>query len=151
VHTCRTNVWYDVGKEVDAMRRNATETATLDGTQQAALDALAAGQPDATAAAAAGVHRATVNRWLAHDPVFQASLNAARRALQVAVRAQLEHLAEDALGVVAKAVRAGDVKAALAVLTGLGVLDGRQRPIPSDDPVVLARKAEVHARYEALQ
>ncbi len=84
------------------------------------LEHLVTGSTVVRAAEVAGVDRTTVHRWLRLDHGFQAAYNAARRDLQREVEARLLNLADVALETVEAAVLGGDVRAALAVLKGLG-------------------------------
>src|SRR5262245_2091881 len=68
----------------------------LAAAQTAALDALLAGQTVTAAAAAAGVDRSTLHRWLRSDHAFVAALNAARRQMHDAMQVKLFTLAEKA-------------------------------------------------------
>jgi AcrR family transcriptional regulator len=101
-----------------------TGQATPTPAQEAALTALLTGKSVTDAAAAAGVGRTTVYRWLAHDPAFQASLNQRRQEMQDALQARLMLLAVKAVDAVERALDAGNSKAALALLAGLGLLPG---------------------------
>ena len=53
------------------------------------------------------------------------------------------HRAYYATDVVAQAVEAGDVRASLAVLKGIGALNGSQKHPGSDKPEVLAEDAQL--------
>jgi hypothetical protein len=61
----------------------------LEPAQERALAALLAGKPYGEAATAAGVHRATLWRWMTGDPRFMARYNAGRRELVDQARAEL--------------------------------------------------------------
>src|SRR5262249_43818733 len=84
--------------------------------------------------------RSKVHRWLRRDWGFQATYNAAKHDLQREVEARLFHLAEIAADVVVHAVRNGDLRAALAVLKGLGVFPGVAPAIGGEDPDELAEE-----------
>ncbi|MCP4445495.1 MAG: hypothetical protein GY811_09155 [Myxococcales bacterium] len=99
------------------------------------------------------VDRSTLHRWLRDDWAFQAAVNAARIELHWAVQIRLSEIATAATETVARAVAAGDVRASLAVLKGLGVLDGRFHEPPSADAEALAeadRVEEAERRSELL-
>ena len=96
----------------------------LNPKQTRALQHLLAGATIQNAAQGAGVDRSTVHRWLREDWSFQAAYNRVRRELRHEVEARLSQLASVALETVADAVESGDVRAALAVLKGLGALSG---------------------------
>jgi hypothetical protein len=103
--------------------------------QIAALEALLAGSNVTDAAAAAGVDRSTLHNWLRKHFVFQAALNAGRKNLRQAIAHRLERLANDATECVGKAVREGDVKAALEIVKRMDVLAPRY--LDSDDAAEL--------------
>jgi transposase-like protein len=104
--------------------------------QITALEALLAGSSVTDAAAAAGVDRSTLHNWLRKNIAFQAALNAGRKDLRRAIAHRLERLANDATECVGKAVREGDVKAALEIVKRLDVFAPRY--LGSDDPDELA-------------
>jgi hypothetical protein len=123
----------------------------LKPTQSIVLEQLLAGESVTKAAKAGGVDRTTVHRWLREDAVFQGAYNAARRELSREVEARLPHLAEVALATVQAAVEQGDVRAALAVLKGLGALSGVPLEIGTDDPVELAEEKRVAEGQRAMR
>ena len=90
--------------------------------QIAALEALLAGSNVTDAAAAAGVDRSTLHNWRRKNFAFQAALNAGRYDLRQAIAHRLERLANNATECVDKAVRGGDVKAALEIVKRLNVV-----------------------------
>ncbi len=119
-----------------AANNGSNATAKELSTQQiAALDALLAGSSVTDAAAAAGVTRWTVHAWLRENFAFQAALNRGRKDLRQAVVHRLERLANNATECVNKAVREGDVKAALEIVKRLDVFSGRY--LGSDDAAEL--------------
>ena len=122
----------------------------LTPTQLTALEALAAGSTVATAAVTAGVNRVTLHRWLRDDFSFQAALNRARRDLREATMARLLKLGESAAGTVEEAVTQGDVRVAMAVLKGLGILSEHAAKVGSCDPEQLSALAESRAQTDAL-
>jgi hypothetical protein len=65
------------------------------------------------------------------------------------VEARISQLANVALETVAGAVESGDVRAALAVLKGLGALSGTRPAVGSDDARELSEEAELSARERA--
>ncbi len=128
------------------LRNEMQQNATLEGlspSQTIALEALLAGKTNTAAAAAAGVDRVTVYRWLKDDFAFQAELNRGRRELREATIGNLQRLAAKAAVCVEKAIDQDDVKVALEVLKRFPPL--ALGPIESDDPAELALKAEVEA------
>jgi hypothetical protein len=121
------------------MPRNATPTILvappeLSPSQITALAALLAGSAITVAAEQAAVSRETVHRWL-REPVFAAAYNRQRRDLWEATETRLLRLADRATTVVERALdQDGDVKAALALLKGLGLLAGSTPARGPDTP-----------------
>jgi transposase-like protein len=111
------------------------ETARLSPTQITVLDALLSGKTATDAAAAAGVSRSALYKWLRQDYAFQAALNRGRRDCQQAVACRIEQITADAAECVAGAVRNGDVKTALEILKQTGALAPAK--IGSDDELTL--------------
>ena len=129
--------------------RNATKrepSRDLPANQQQALGALLGGASVTTAAEVAGVDRTTVHRWLRADFEFRAALNGGRRELHQALQARLDGVAQRAVEAVSSAVDSGDPKTALALLKGMGLLDGRRAAIGSEDPEVLREEANLDER-----
>lgn len=93
-------------------------------------------------AAAVGLGRRTVHRWLATDFELVAELNSRRRELREEVEAKLLALGSAATSTIAEALAKGDVRAALAVLRGIGVLPGGAMPREECDPDELRRRAD---------
>ena len=123
----------------------------LSAPQTAALEALASGATVTAAAATAGVNRVTVHRWLREDFSFQAALNQTRLDLRdAAAMARLLKLADSAAGTVQEAVEQGDVRVAVTVLKGLGLLSERAIEVGLCDPKKLAVFAEKQERSDAL-
>ena len=79
-------------------------------------------------ASSVGVSRTTLWRW-SRTPEWQAAISQERELLRTVVRAQLQTLAAEAIHVVDSALRSHDkrlaLRAALAVLRGVGTLPGR--------------------------
>ncbi len=109
----------------------------LSATQSRALHLLVGGTSVSKAAEEVGVDRSTLHRWLRDDWAFKAAVNGARVELQRAVQLRLAQVACAATEVVGTAIENGDVRAALAVLKGLG----RIEEPGSDRPEVLAEEA----------
>src|SRR4051812_8522114 len=84
----------------DTMGRNGAPEDELPPAQRKAVAALIGGATVTAAAAAAGVGRSTVYRWLDADPAFVAELNRGLRDQADAARAELRALAVEALAVV---------------------------------------------------
>jgi hypothetical protein len=129
------------------MKRNETpRNATpehLTPAQELAIAALLAGKTVVDAAVDAGVDRATVHRWLKDDFDFQAAMNAGRRELRRVAYDRLERLAEKAVGCLEQAIDQGDVKAALEIVKGMGIL--APSLIGSEDAAELAEEADFRA------
>ena len=134
------------------MQQNTTtqgKSSELTIPQTKALGALLAGGTVTRAAERAAVDRTTVHRWLREDWDFQAALNRGRSELQSAVEARLLLVAEQAAETVAHAVQGGDLRAAIAVLKGLGLLAGYPPEIGDDDPDRLREEADLRAKEDA--
>ena len=128
------------------MSQNATDQTArpLSKAQLSALEALLTGSTVTDAAVAAGVARTTVHRWLKDDWVFQAELNRERREIRDAIRSQLLRAAESAVRSVSRAIDEGDLRVAMDVLKGVGLLGSRvQIEIGDDDPAALEEEARV--------
>ncbi len=135
------------------MPRNATRgrnAAGLTPRQQRVLEHLLAGETVTSAAKAGKVDRTTAHRWLREDYAFQAAYNRGRRELQEALQTRLLSLAEKAARTVEGAVEGGDSRAALAVLKGLGLLNGEPPEIGSDDPEDLEEEEQKQRFWENL-
>jgi hypothetical protein len=126
----------------DTMQQIATPDANLTPAHEKALAALLEGKTILEAAATADVNRATLHRWLKDDLEFQAAYNRGRRELHDTMQARLLGMAGKAAGTVEKAIQDGDVKAALALLKGLGLLSGDSPKIGSGDPADLESEAK---------
>ncbi len=120
--------------------RDASESLTPQ--QQHAVELLMAGLTVSAVAEAVGVSRETVHRWRRQDRSFVAAMNRARRDAHEATMARLLSVWSKAADNLAAAVEQGDLKASLAVLRGIGMLEGEAPSIGSDDPEVLAENAE---------
>ncbi len=89
--------------------------------QKRALTAMVQGASIAAAARMAGVHRATVSRWVNEGGEFHRVLRTEQAKRLAAVRREARSIGEQAANVVADAIRAGDASVAMAVLKALGV------------------------------
>ncbi len=132
----------------EAARAAAGAGGELTAAQRRAIQRLASGQSATDAAAAAGVHRQTVHRWLRDDPAFRAAFHAWQAAAADHARARLLALADAAVTTVAAAVAAGDTRTALAVLKGQGLL-APPTPGPTDPDHVAREQLTAAARAEA--
>ena len=100
---------------------NDLEPADLSPAQIVYLRALGAGKTIAAAAEEAGVTRRTAYRWQA-DPRFAELLSAWRSQSMESARHQLLTMAEQATVAVSIALQKGDVRVAMALLKGMGIL-----------------------------
>lgn len=111
--------------------------------QARALECLLAGQTISAAAEAASVTRETVHRWLSKDWAFQAAYNQSKRDLLSASSGRLLALSSQALETVSKAMESGNLKAALEVLKGIGLLPGQPPHTGDVDAGILKERAEI--------
>lgn len=128
------------------MPRNATLRECSGGiapNQVIALERLLAGDTVTAAAQAAGVSRETVHRWKRYDWQFQAALNQGLNEYQEATRTRLHSVAHRASEIIAQAIERGNLKAAIAVLKGVGVLPGSASPIGPIEPVEVQEEARL--------
>lgn len=134
------------------MSRNDTPSPpSLTARQKRALDQLVAGATITAAARSASVHRSTVHRWLREDFDFQAAYNGYQNDLRREVEGRLLQLAHSASDTLAAAIEQGDVRAALAVLKGVGALSGSAAPIPGEIASELAENAQITASERASE
>jgi transposase-like protein len=91
--------------------------------QKRAVEALAGGAGVVAAAKAAGVHHATVSRWISQGGEFLWTLRAEQGKRLRRTRREVVPIAMEAANAVSEAIRGGDVKAALALLKAMGVFD----------------------------
>ena len=110
---------------------------TLSAKQREAIALLATGRGIAETAQDVGVGRTTLWRWMRKDLNFRAEQNRQRIALKDSLADRLHVIAQEALTTVDHAISQGNVTAALAVLKGCGLLDGRW-PTPCEDTFGLA-------------
>jgi len=126
----RVGLAYQEGKPMsNTSPQNATPGDDLSPTQQKVLAALLAGKTVTAAAKAGKVDRTTVYRWLRdpYRPSFRLALERGRQELRQAMAARLLALTSKAADCLEGALAQGDGKAALALLKGLGFLDGHSR------------------------
>jgi hypothetical protein len=120
----------------------------LGSAQQMALAALRSGQSFARAAEGAGVHRATVFRWVKSDPRFAAAYNAWKGELAASAQVRLLKLADKAVDVVEKALEKGNEKVAMKMLRHLAVL--RRPRVGTTDAEALAVEIDLRERQRDL-
>ena len=125
-----------------------TRNETLSPAQVKVLAELLTGKTITAAASAAGVERVTVHRWLREDFAFQAAWNRDRQELHREAYARLERLAVKAVDCLEKAIDRGDVKAALTIAKGMGILSPEKTG--SDNAGELAAAAEAAAKQRAV-
>ena len=90
--------------------------------QAAAFEALTAGASIASAARAGNVTRKTLYSWLAEGHAFAQAYEQWKQSIAETSRTRLLMIGEAATVQIAKAVRQGDTRAALAVARGMGLL-----------------------------
>ncbi len=117
-----------------------------------AMEALLSGKSVGGAAEEAGVSRTTLHRWLRENWEFQAALNQRQQELVSAVQAGLLTAASRATAVVSRAIDEGDLRAAIALLKGLGLLSGSgQIEVGPDDPNLVRAEAELAEKEAASE
>jgi hypothetical protein len=106
----------------------------LNHRQLAAVEALIAGATDEEAAAAAGAHRTTVNKWKNHNPFVMAELRARRRALWGSSVEKLHAILPKAVDRLERELEEGPdgLKAALELLKLTGLAERRAESGPVD-------------------
>ena len=117
--------------------------------QVAAFEALTSGGSIAGAARAAGVARKTVYVWLGEGHAFGEAYRQWKASIAETARTRLLMVGEAATVQIAKAVRQGDTKAALAVAKGMGLLAP-----PAVGPALVqieARKREAEAERAEIE
>ena len=90
--------------------------------QGAAFEALTSGASIASAARAANVTRKTMYSWLGEGHAFAQAYEQWKNSIAETSRTRLLMIGEAATVQIAKAVRQGDTRAALAVAKGMGLL-----------------------------
>lgn len=114
-----------------AQKGSGRELATLGVEQQTALELVLTGKSIAETARSAGVSRVAIYRWLKHDAAFQAAYKQWHDQLQESCRSRLQALTHKATDALEKALEAGDARAALQLLKGMGMIKERM-PGPTD-------------------
>jgi hypothetical protein len=94
---------------------------SLTSAQRTAIMKLTSGCTRVDAAAAAGVTRLTLYRWLKHDPAFQCAYNAWQKDLITTAQGQLLAATRDAMATVLNAIRKGDAGLAWKLLESQGL------------------------------
>jgi hypothetical protein len=124
------------------------ESDELKPDQQRAIALLAAGKSITESASTVGINRATIYRWLNHDPAFKAAYNQWQDHLQRTCHSQLLMMAEKATAAVFKALETGDAKTGLQLLKGMGILRP-QTPGPTD-PAEVRREMDLEKKQRLL-
>jgi transposase-like protein len=119
--------------------------------QESALDLLIMGQSDAAVGRAVGVDRATVWKWRHEHPVFAAELERRRGALFYEGQERLRALALQAVEAVEAALAKKNVRVALEVLKGIGLLSGHPSPILAQDPEQRLQAMVEHELAQAVE
>ena len=122
----------------------------LKPSQLVAMEQLLGGATITDAAAAAGVGRATLHRWLTHDYEFRGRYNGQRQQQYQRIVRRLIAMSDQAASCVEAALTSGDVKTALAVLRGVGILDGRTPRFGDDSAARLEANARRREQKDAL-
>jgi DNA-binding phage protein len=121
-----------------AVRR---EVQGLDSLQQEALISLREGKTISETALSAGIARMTLYRWLKTDPGFQAAYNQWQEEIEQSCRARMMALSDKAADTLEAALEVGDVRAALQLLKGLGLIRARKARRLTDADEVARREA----------
>ncbi len=115
------------------------------------MQAMLSGETVTAAAKTAGVNRTTVHRWR-NDPDFLAALNSYRSELRDTQHDRLARLASNAIDVAEQALEDSDIRTALAVLRGIGLLAGQAPPTgPTNADQIRHDQAEEKMNFELDQ
>jgi hypothetical protein len=121
--------------------------------QQSAVDLLASGKTDTEAAGLLGLHRTTVSKWRAYDPVFQAALNRRRAEVWASGVDRLRSLVPKALDALAEELdKPGSpnrLKAACEILRVAQLPTVATLTTGPTDPQEIVRRLVVRRRREA--
>ena len=135
----------------DKRHKKQQDATSLSSSQETALRGLLSGETVSAAAKTANVNRSTVHRWL-KDPDFLAALNSYRSELRDTQHHRLARLASKAIDVVEQALEDGDIRAALALLRGSGLLPGQVPPTgPTNADQIRHDQAEEKMNFELDQ
>jgi hypothetical protein len=115
--------------------------------QRTAIERLTSEQTVVSSAAAAGVSRSTLHRWMKEDATFQAAYNAWQRDALVTARGRLLALTERAVTAVEKAMEKGDGRLAMRLLEKMGLTDP-PKPGPTEVEEVRREQARDKRRVE---
>ncbi len=123
----------------------------VDAVQVQVLAFLLEGRSITESAAAAGVDRTTVHRWLKDDFNFRAGFNRGKKQLQAETETRLMQVAQRAADALGRAIDEGNVTASIAVLKGLGLLSGAGISLGSDDPQLLSMEEATEHENAAMR
>lgn len=131
---------------------SATEALMLALTppQRTAIERMTHGETRVAAASAAGVSRATLNRWLSTDAAFQAAYNAWQKDVLDTARARLLSVTDVAVNTVLRAMKKGDARVALTILDRLGITT-QPKPGPTDEEEVMQQQLIAQRKRELAQ
>ncbi|MGD0766763.1 MAG: helix-turn-helix domain-containing protein [Tepidisphaeraceae bacterium] len=116
--------------------------------QQTALELLLLGKSVAETAKSTGVSRQTVHRWLKHDATFRAAYNEWHDQLKESSRSRLLMLTDKATDALEKALEAGDARAALQLLKGMGLI--KDEPAGPTDPQEVKKSMEMEEKRRKI-
>jgi len=122
----------------------ASPLADIDAQKQQALLQLLEGHSVTKTAETVGVDRSTIHRWL-REPKFIAERNRLVKESRDAARSRLHSMIGKAAEVVENRIKAGDLKAALAVLKMTGLATGEKVDEETDEGRLIARMANEFA------
>ncbi|MFZ1820348.1 MAG: phBC6A51 family helix-turn-helix protein [Acidimicrobiia bacterium] len=122
------------------MQHNPTDI-ELSPKQTQALDLLLVGNSVTSVAQELDVDRSTIYRWHT-DAYFEAEKNRKMRELRDSAKSRLVQLADKAMAVIERALEDEDPKTALAILKGIGYMNGAISYIGPTDPEVILRERE---------
>jgi DNA-directed RNA polymerase specialized sigma24 family protein len=128
-------------------RENGNEALAVE--QQTALELLLLGKSVAETAKTAGVGRSTVHRWLKHDPAFRAAYNEWHDQLKESSRSRLLMLTDKATDALEKALEAGDARAALQLLKGMGLI--KDQPAGPTEPEEVKKVMEIEKERRKIE
>jgi len=120
--------------------RHQTTEFVLSPVQLATIEKLLLGNTITETAAAVGVDRSTIHRWLKKDFEFQAELNRCHNSLTDSLDDKLLNIAIGSLPYLEKTIRR-NVWAILALLKGVGALSGKRFLRREEDPREIAEYA----------
>jgi len=116
--------------------------------QEAALDLLRMGITVAETARTTGVSRRTIYHWLRHDPVFGAAYNQWHDEMEKSAQSRLLMMTEKAMDALEKALEAGDARAALQLLKGMGMF--RQRAVGPTEAEEVRKRGEIEREQRRI-